>query len=491
MHREGRLSAADALYARSLKLEPGNAQALRLCGILARERNDLTASINLLKQAAAAAPENPEPLGELALSYMAAGDLQRADVSFRAALKCDPKSRKVLANLGALLQRRGHQREAIILHRRYLELEPTDLEVRCNLANALVDAGCGAEALAECDRTLAIAPGHPMALANQGAVLCGLEQFERAAEVLDGAVARNPADEIALINLGYARSRMRQYHAAVSVLDRAVRINPDNAKATADLAGAHMALEQFAQAIVLCEHFLDRHPGERLVLATYAYALLDADRRADFRAIMNFDDLIQVFDLDAPPGYASLAAFNGALASRIQDHPSIQDSPLSKATMEGDQTGELDLDESPELAALGKLIDGTFQVAVERLRDSGFSDHPAMAYASDAWALRIWGVVLGDGGRQAPHQHPLGWMSGVYYVSLPADMPAASPHAGWLEFGVPPERLAVSSESETRAVEPVEGRLVVFPSYLYHRTLPFESAETRISIGFDIVPKLN
>jgi len=30
--------------------------------------------------------------------------------------------------------------------------------------------------------------------------------------------------------------------------------------------------------------------------------------------------------------------------------------------------------------------------------------------------------------------------------------------------------------------------LVLFPSYFYHRTEPFESQDQRISIAFDIVP---
>ena len=30
--------------------------------------------------------------------------------------------------------------------------------------------------------------------------------------------------------------------------------------------------------------------------------------------------------------------------------------------------------------------------------------------------------------------------------------------------------------------------MLLFPSYIYHRTVPFEGAETRISIAFDVVP---
>jgi hypothetical protein len=30
--------------------------------------------------------------------------------------------------------------------------------------------------------------------------------------------------------------------------------------------------------------------------------------------------------------------------------------------------------------------------------------------------------------------------------------------------------------------------MLLFPSYVYHRTIPFESGEDRISFAFDVVP---
>ncbi|MDH4023777.1 MAG: 2OG-Fe(II) oxygenase family protein, partial [Gammaproteobacteria bacterium] len=60
--------------------------------------------------------------------------------------------------------------------------------------------------------------------------------------------------------------------------------------------------------------------------------------------------------------------------------------------------------------------------------------------------------------------------------------------AGALEFGQLPARVIHTREPERRIVAPVAGRLVVFPSYFYHRTLPFVSGEQRISIAFDVMP---
>ena len=48
-HRQGDLYEADLLYAQALRADPRNPQALRLRGILARERGDLEAALQLLQ----------------------------------------------------------------------------------------------------------------------------------------------------------------------------------------------------------------------------------------------------------------------------------------------------------------------------------------------------------------------------------------------------------------------------------------------------------
>ena len=100
--------------------------------------------------------------------------------------------------------------------------------------------------------------------------------------------------------------------------------------------------------------------------------------------------------------------------------------------------------------------------------------------------MRTWGTVLNDGGYQSPHLHPLGWLSGVYYVRVPDGIRSAADTAGSLEFGHPPERIQPAAQPLTSSVMPREGRLVIFPSWFYHRTMPFTSSDQRISIAFDV-----
>ena len=80
-------------------------------------------------------------------------------------------------------------------------------------------------------------------------------------------------------------------------------------------------------------------------------------------------------------------------------------------------------------------------------------------------------------------------MSGVYYVAVPDAVTAAMDDTeGWIEFGQPPDHFHGRVEPELKLVKPREGQLVLFPSYFYHRTIPFGATGRRISIAFDVLP---
>lgn len=483
LHRGGRLQEADEQYTAVIRAEPMQAQALRLRGILARDTGDLELSLKLLRRAADAASDDPEPAAELGLSYLAAGYLQLAETAFRKALARDPDSLKALANLGALLQYRGHVQASIDCHRRVLELDPDDLEVRCNLATTLVEAGRGEEALAECDAALAAAPGRPELLATKGAVLVGLGRYADAVPLLETALEAGP-DDMALINLGLACQELGQAGQALAALDTAVRVNPDNARAAADLTVLLSAAGRSGEARTLSNDFVQRHPGERLVLASRGIALRDAGDAEAARQLVDLERLVKVRELPVPRGYTGLADFNAQLAALLRADPSLLSSPLSKATRGGRQTGELDPDASRVLGAFREALNAELRSVIAQLNQDGFAHHPVMAWASDRWTLRIWGTLLTRGGHQLPHLHPLAWLSGVYYVEVPADLG----DDGALEFGEPPPRVVPRVEPERRRISASPGRLVVFPSWFWHRTLPFSQAGERISLAFDVVP---
>jgi len=487
LHEAGRAQEADERYAMVLRAEPAHPQALRLRGILARDTGDFDQSLRLLRRAVEVTHTDPEPAAELGLSYLAAGYLQLAEAAYRKALARDPDSRKALANLGALLQFRGHVQASIDCHRRVLELSPDDLEVRCNLAHTLVEAGRGDEALAECDQAESMAPGHPEVLVTRGAVLCGLERYADAIPVLEAALAAGP-DDMALINLGLACQQQGQTANAMVALSTAVRINADNARAVADLTILLSAAGRAEEALEISAGFLARHPGERLVLAARAVALRDAGRADEASELIDLERLVHVSELSPPSGFASFAGFNAGLVAAVLEDPSLLANPSGKSTRGGLQTGEFNIDQQPLFVRLRDALDAELRGVIAKWNAAGLGQHPAMAWATEHWTLRIWATVLGPGGVQLPHIHPLGWLSGVYYAQVPPGLAAEDDDAGALEFGQLPARVPCTQEPERRIVTPSAGRLVIFPSYFHHRTLPFASEGQRISIAFDVMP---
>ncbi len=493
LHRVGREHEADEHYAMVLSAEPGHAQALRLRGILARDTGRLPLAVELLRKAVEAAPHDPEAAAELGLSHLASGHLQLAEAAFLEALDRDPASRKALTNLGAVLQHQGHLAPAIDVYRELLAMAPDDLEVRCNLAQTLLEAGRGVEALQACDEALCRAPGHATVLATRGAILCALERHAEALPVLE-ATLESPLEsslagesaDMPLINLAVAARALGHRERAIAALITAIRNNADNARAVADLTLLWAGDGHADDALTLSADFLQRHPGERLVLAARAVALRESGREIEARALIDLQGLVAIRDHlvctveEADRWHAELAAL-------IRADPSLLASPTGKSTRGGAQTGEFNPHREPLISSFQERIDAAIRTIVADFRQAGLADHPAMAWATEAWTLRMWATVLPPGGHQLPHMHPLGWLSGVYYVQVPAGIGGTD--AGALEFGALPDWICHRQPPERRVIRPIAGRLVVFPSYLHHRTLPFTAGDQpRISIAFDVMP---
>jgi hypothetical protein len=71
-------------------------------------------------------------------------------------------------------------------------------------------------------------------------------------------------------------------------------------------------------------------------------------------------------------------------------------------------------------------------------------------------------------------------------VNLPAVVGADDgDQSGWIEFGHAPFFYACEDQHAILSIKPHEGMIALFPSYFYHRTIPIESTEERITVAFD------
>ena len=117
------------------------------------------------------------------------------------------------------------------------------------------------------------------------------------------------------------------------------------------------------------------------------------------------------------------------------------------------------------------------------------SKHPFMGRKRDAFRYSgSWSSRLHDKGFHANHIHTKGWISSCYYVAVPDAAADTTAQQGWIKFGEPAFD-AHLAHAVRRTVQPKPGRLVLFPSYMWHGTIPFESREARTTIAFDAVPR--
>lgn len=190
--------------------------------------------------------------------------------------------------------------------------------------------------------------------------------------------------------------------------------------------------------------------------------------------------LVSVIDLDIPPD--ALAR----LAKVLRGLHNARSQGLDQSVRGGTQTdGALFSRTEPEIAALRAHIVAAVQSHVAQLPPVDPA-HPALMHRRDR-DVRFagsWSVRLSGQGHHANHIHPMGWISSAFYVSLPETGMGGADHDGWLSLGMPQAELGLDLPP-TRLIEPKPGRLALFPSTMWHGTMPFAEGE-RLTVAFDI-----
>jgi hypothetical protein len=338
-------------------------------------------------------------------------------------------------------------------------------------------------------RALEIEPQHVDAHYNLGIVLQEQGKLDDAIAAYRSALEFSPAFAGAWVNLGYALQSSGRLDEAISTYRRAIEIAPDYPGAHVNLGDALLELGDVKAASEACEVYLEKHPNDTSLLAWRAIVLRELGEREAARSLVDFDRFIRPVHLVAPAPYSSLVEFNTALADHVHQHPTLVYAPSRHATRFGKHSGELLAAPKGPVAHLEEEI----HAAVEAYIGSVPADpeHPFVNNPPRRFGLTAWSIVLEGPGHQVPHIHPSAWLSGVYYVQLPeiTSQPGQG-EAGWIEFGRPPEHFHTTVEPEVKLFQPEPGLMLLFPSYFYHRTVPFESADLRISISFDVLPKV-
>lgn len=284
-----------------------------------------------------------------------------------------------------------------------------------------------------------------------------------------------------------AYRRLDQPELARATLERALELDPENKDACKRLAALDLDSGRVAETIATLDLLAAKGANHARLSAALAVAHARTGRIDLSREVVAFDDLHYAGLLQPPPGMASLAEFNAALAAELLDHPGLRYERYGAASQ---QTWRID---SPVLGAapmVRLLLDQIARTAERHVAGLAGSAHPWARHRPDGGMLHCWCVMTDGTGYETWHVHQFGWMSGVYYVQIPRSIGIGNDAAGCIAFGLPEDLVGDDAAASygTRIVRPEEGMLMLFPSHSYHRTFPHGAAERRICLAFDIWP---
>lgn len=416
-----------------------------------------------------------------AAQALQAGDLAAAERTCRAALKTAPNHPGALHLLGLTGVRAGHAAAGIDLMRKAVAIAPGYAEAWTNLGRALADHGNIGEAEQAFRQALAARPHYWPAESGLAALWKAAGKIAEARKILASAAEAHPDQGSPPFELGNLLQEQGDYRAAVAAYTEALTRNPALNAARSNRAAARLKAGDAAGALEDAKAYLATGTKSANVVAYRVLALQFLGRLDEAREWADATNMVYSATPKAEPGFAE------RLEADIRVHPQLtQDwDPAKRAARGGQVVPDLTQEPSPTIARFLAMIRQEVEALRDRLPER--PGHPFFGDKPNDYRMIVWANILAAGGHQAAHIHNYGWVSGVYYPSLPDDISDAS-EAGWISFGTPGYGLPSPPGLETRALKPTPGAMFLFPSYLWHHTVPLETGAERVSIAFDIVP---
>ncbi len=443
-------------------------------------------AVALYQRLLAAAPTSAALAQGLALALSLTGRHQAATQLAAEVLKHGHRSATLYHTYARGLLAQGENAAAEAALRECLRLEPRRIEAHNTLAQLVwLRSGDLTQATATLDEALARFSHDDALWAAKAAILQGAGAAQAAYECLAARAARAEAPPALLLRAGLAALEFDPATAR-ALAGRALTRVPDNASARTLLAAAELGTGEPQRALEHCEALRKLAPDDQYLMAleTTAWRLLGDAR---YGQACDYPALVVPYELEPPAGWSDLNSFLGELRTSLNRlHDPNGHALLFQSLRHGTETtADLTRSNDPVIQALFR----TFAAPIEAyMAHIGAGEDGWRRRNSGRWRFNgAWSVRLHSSGFHTSHVHPRGWISSACYIELPETMGRGADAAGTLTFGEPGIITQPKLASE-HAVRPRVGMLVLFPSYFWHATVPFVSAQARLTVAFDVVP---
>ena len=496
--------------------------------ILSNHRTDSPQAVEDLASQALAAGEEEAAIPTViaaaerwrnALLWQWGGVLQRALDEHETAIGSFAQAARLAPNDAGIAHGRARVTmeagmDAVELFERARALAPQDGGVLIGLAAARAATGEGDRAAAELQAVLDQAPLWIVGHEQLAQLLSTLGRGDEATDSVERALVRLPNQEALWTALFGLHLRRERYDALERDVARARDAGISDASlavydaiCAAELSSETLPPALFQDAPAYLHPFLGIWRIRHLLRAgavDAALPIIDAELQSERAAVIwPYASLAWRLANDARAtwleGDARLVNYTDltaelppldTLAATLRDLHVAKGEYLDQSVRGGTQTdGPLLSRIDPVIRQLRRAIVGAVERYVAQLPPPD-PRHPLLSQRRDR-RIRFsgsWSVRLRSGGRHSNHVHPQGWISSALYIALPSRTPEEPPDSGWFTIGEPHNILGIDLPA-ARKVEPQAGRLILFPSWMWHGTQPFAEGE-RLTVAFDVRPPL-
>lgn len=463
-----------------------------------------------------------------------------------------PASIKELTNAANVLRQAGQFDEAIDRYAAIVPLAPDNPVLVHNLAAALGDAGRHSEAIAYSDVAISMGLFAPATFLVRARALLALGRIAESASAYREALLRAPADSkihreyaqliwmdtgdrdraVSALNSAIAahphvldlqlvlahiigqsgdaaeeyemvrriKERHPQsmelsiaatnsslaagdYESALSFARQAAEAKPEEPACLQALSRALLAVGEAGEAELIISRLRLKFPNDQFLIALLATAWRILGRE-QYHLLYDYDRFLMSAELSRPAGWARLDDYLQDLESTLDRRHQFHCHPFGLSLRNGAQLPSIDQIDEPATRALPEALREPIAGILDRI---GRGDDPLTSRnLGGARLFSIWSVRLRRAGHHVSHVHPQGWISSACHLRFPTSSGSADKQ-GWMKFGDPGVPTAPALTAE-RFVEPKRARIVFFPSYLWHGTIPFDDESSRLTFAFDLVP---
>ena len=405
------------------------------------QKNNLQVAENLYKEILKANPNYAMAHSNLGNVLLELGKYQKAIICYQKAIQIQPNRASTHNNLGVIFNELGKNKKAIICYQKAIQIEPNYADAHNNLGEIFNELGKNQKAIICYQKAIQIHPNHLSAYYNLGKIFRKLKEFKKAADYFKkvDSVLGNAQ----FLECTYLSNGVENYN---KLLNTFAEKYPTNLRIAA-LAAYVSTRENIKNIYPFCKNPLDYFFSENL------------------KDKFEFSDQFSNRLLKISEKLGSNWRLKSIVKHGHQSTGNLLDIPVL------------------EVIDLKKKIEK--QISIYRENYKNNDDYYISRWPTKS-KLIGWYIKLKKQGQLKSHMHPTGWLSGVFYLKIPKPLKI---NEGSINLSLQGLDYPYDKSLPNFYYAPKPFDLILYPSSLFHYTVPFTSNDERHCIAFDLTPK--